>query len=100
MRGPHDLGGLDAGPIDKSQHDYQPWEKRVDAILMLLAQKGLVTNDETRFGIETLGAEQYERLTYYEKWIASVTHALVVRGSITTDELGRKMADVATRPAE
>ena len=67
---------------------------------MLLAQKGLVTNDETRFGIETLGAEQYERLTYYEKWIASVTHALVARGLITTDELGRKMADVATWPAE
>ena len=100
MRGPHDLGGLDAGPIDKSQHDYALWEKRVDAILMLLAQKGLITNDETRLGIEILGAEQYERLTYYEKWIASVTYALVSRGLITTDELGRKMAEVEGRPAE
>lgn len=100
MRGPHDLGGIAAGPIDKSQHDYALWEKRVDAILMLLAQKGVVTADEQRLGIEILGAEEYERLTYYEKWIASVARCLVQRGILTTDELGRRMAEIATRPAE
>ena len=101
MRGPHDLGGLDAGPVaPKSQHDYALWEKRVDAILMLLAQKGVVTADEQRLGIETLGTEEYERLTYYEKWIASVARCLVQRGILTTDELGRRMAEVATRPSK
>jgi hypothetical protein len=100
MRGYHDIGGLNAGPIDKSQHDYALWEKRVDAILVLLSKKGLITTDELRLGIETLGADKYERLSYYERWIASVSRALVARGVITTDELGRKMADVATRPAE
>jgi hypothetical protein len=100
MRGYHDLGGLDAGPIDRSQHDYALWEKRVDAILVLLASKGLISVDELRNGIETLGADVYERTTYYERWIASVTRALMARGVITTDELGRRMADVARRPAE
>lgn len=97
MRGYHDIGGLDAGPIDKSQHDYQLWEKRVDALLVLLSQKGFITTDELRLGIESLGADVYERLTYYERWIASVTRALVDRGVITTDELGRRMAAVADR---
>jgi hypothetical protein len=97
MRGYHDIGGLNLGPIDSSQHDYALWEKRVDAILVLLTRKGVITVDELRHGIETLGADAYERLTYYERWIASVSRALQARGVITTDELGRRMAAVAER---
>jgi hypothetical protein len=97
MRGHHDIGGLPLGPIDKAQHDYALWEKRVDALLVLLAGKGIITVDELRNGIENLGADQYERLSYYERWISSVTRALVSRGVITTDELGRRMAEVGGR---
>lgn len=100
MRGYHDIGGLSLGPIDKDQHDYALWEKRVDAMLVLLANKGLITTDELRRGIETLGADVYERLGYYERWIASIARALVDRGVITTDELGRRMADVGRRTQE
>lgn len=92
MRGYHDIGGLDLGPVEQSDHDYALWEKRVDAMLVLLARKGVITVDELRWGIETLGADAYEKLTYYERWIASVTKALLARGVITTDELGRRMA--------
>ena len=35
-RGNHDMGGLTAGEINKNEHDYALWEKRVDAIMMLL----------------------------------------------------------------
>lgn len=101
MRGPHDLGGLGAGSVDtKTQHDHALWEKRVDAMLVLLSTKQLITTDELRLGIETLGAEAYERLSYYERWVASVCHALVARGVITTDELGRRMAAAAQRARE
>lgn len=92
MRGYHDVGGLPLGKIDASQHDYAMWEKRVDAILVLLSKKGVITVDELRWGIETLGADAYEKLGYYERWIASVAKALLARGVITTDELGRHMA--------
>jgi nitrile hydratase subunit beta len=95
MRGYHDIGGLPLGAIERSEHDYALWEKRVDAMLVLLSRKGLVTTDELRLGIETLGADAYERLSYYERWIASITRALVARGVITTDELGRRMAAAA-----
>ena len=97
MRGYHDIGGLSLGAVERSEHNYAFWEKRVDAMLVLLSRKGLITTDELRLGIETLGADAYERLSYYERWIASITRALVARGVITTDELGRRMAAAAAR---
>lgn len=100
MRGYHDIGGLSSGPIDRKEHDYALWEKRVDALYVLLVNKGLITPDELRHGIETLGADVYERLAYYERWISSVSRALVARGVITTDELGRRMADASRRAGE
>lgn len=97
MRGYHDLGGLPLGPVEFDEHDYALWEKRVDAMLVLLSKKGIITVDELRLGIETLGADAYERLSYYERWIASIVRALMARGIITTDELGRRMAAAAAR---
>ena len=100
MRGYHDIGGLPSGAMERGQHDYALWEKRVDAMLVLLSSKKLITTDELRLGIETLGAEAYERLSYYERWIASIARALVARGVITTDELGRRMTDAGRRARE
>ena len=52
MRGYHDMGGLPAGPVERSEHDYALWEKRVDALQVLLSAKGQITTDELRRGIE------------------------------------------------
>jgi hypothetical protein len=102
MRGTHDLGGLPAGPIDPSEHDKAPWEKRVHALLLLLADpaRNLVNVDELRRGIEALGADEYHRLAYYERWITSITNNLLHKGVLTTDELGRKLAEVEAREAK
>ena len=35
-RSHHDMGGLDAGHIQYKEHDYEFWEKNVDAMLVLL----------------------------------------------------------------
>ena len=68
MHAYHDLGGLPAGPLDLSEHTYAPWEERQAAMLVLLAEPrcGVMTVDELRRGIESLGAAEYDRLTYYE----------------------------------
>src|SRR5690606_19483413 len=99
MRGTHDLGGQPAGPIDRSEHDYEPWEERIDAMMVLPGEKGVLSVDERRRGIEALGAEAYARLSYYEKWIASAANLLIEKGVFTVDELGRKMAEVEARAA-
>ena len=99
MRGYHDMGGQPAGPVSRDEHDYAIWEKRVDALYTLLIRKGVLTTDEVRRGIESLGAEAYERMSYYERWIASITATLLQRGLLTVDELGRRMAEVEARHA-
>ena len=37
-RAAHDVGGLEFGPIDRSEHDLALWEKRTDAMLILLSR--------------------------------------------------------------
>jgi hypothetical protein len=99
MRAPHDLGGQPAGPIDRSEHQYAPWEKRVHALQILLSDpaRNFVSTDELRCAIESLGAEQYDRLGYYERWIVSMTDTLLRKGVFTVDELGRKLAEIEAR---
>jgi hypothetical protein len=97
MRGHHDMGGLPAGPVEQSEHDYALWEKRVDALMVLLSQRHLLRVDELRRNIEALPPDAYDRMGYYERWVTAIAHTLLQRGVVTTDELGRKLAEVAAR---
>jgi hypothetical protein len=99
MRGHHDMGGLPAGPVERSEHDYALWEKRVDALMVLLGspERRLIRVDELRRNIEALPPDAYDKMTYYERWVTSIANTLLQRGVVTSDELGRKMADVAQR---
>lgn len=103
QRGHHDMGGLPAGKVDRTEHDYEAWERRVDALMMLCSGvKGkhkLLTVDELRKNIEALTPQAYDQLAYYEKWISSLTQSLIQRGVITTAELARKMTEVEKRHA-
>jgi nitrile hydratase subunit beta len=98
----HDLGGQPGGPVVPAEHDYAIWEKRVDALMVLLASDECrhMTVDELRRNIESLGAEAYDTMSYYERWIHAITQTLIQRGIISVDELGRKMADVEQRAAK
>lgn len=91
MRRVHDMGGLPAGAVLRSEHDYAPWEKKVDALLRLLCAKGVMTLDELRRGIEELGPGAYDELGYFERWIASISNVLLEKGVIHVQELGEAM---------
>ncbi len=99
---PHDLGGEPAGPVDTSEHASAFWEQRVDAIRELtrrirLNGEPLIRVDEMRREIEGLGAKAYEELGYYEKWIRAMTSLLLEKGVISTEELGKKLAEIEAR---
>ena len=100
MRGPHDLGGLPAGPVDPSPHDMTFWEKQIDAMNQLLAQKGYRRTDENRRYVEMLGHDLYNTLTYYERWTAALTRVLIDKGVLTQDEVDAKVAQVRERLGE
>jgi hypothetical protein len=100
-RGHHDMGGLPAGKVERTEHDYADWERRVDALMVLLSGirggKKLMTVDELRKNVEAIGPDAYERMSYYERWVTSITQTMIQRGVITTEELGRKMQEVQAR---
>ena len=101
QRGHHDMGGLPAGKVEPTEHDYAAWERRIDAMaVLLLGQKGAkkyFTVDEHRNAIESLPPADYDRLSYYEKWIHALTRCMVHRGVVSDEELSRKMAEVQKR---
>jgi hypothetical protein len=45
-RGHHDMGGLPAGTVERTEHDYAPWERRVDAMAVLLGNRRILTVEE------------------------------------------------------
>lgn len=92
----HDMGGLDAGPVDRSEHDYAHWEKEVDALRALLAdrKRRLMTVDELRRGIESLPPEDYDRLSYYGRWIRSIVTILTEKGVLDPAEIATKQAEL------
>jgi hypothetical protein len=88
MRRHHDMGGEPAGPVGIEEHELEPWEKRVDAIVRLLLAKRLMTLDEMRRGIEDLGPGAYDSMSYFERWIAATTNVLLAKGVLGVRELG------------
>lgn len=89
----HDRGGLpDAGPITRAEHELTMWEKRTDALLMLLSGPGrqMIRVDELRRAIESLPPDAYEKLSYYERWISAIETLLVEKGVVTKEEIDRK----------
>jgi hypothetical protein len=100
MRRHHDMGGEPAGPLDLTEHDHAPWEKKVDALLRLLLAKQVMTLDELRRGVEDLGPGAYDELSYFERWIAAITNVLLEKGVLHVQELGLAMAAAERRHAE
>ena len=97
MRSHHDMGGLPAGKVDRDEHDYAEWERRVDAVAVLLGRKRRLTVDERRRAIETLTPQAYDALSYYERWVVALGQTMIQRGLITSAELATKMREVGKR---
>jgi nitrile hydratase len=88
----HDMGGEPAGKAELTEHEYAEWERKVDAMNVLLwgirGGKRWMTVDEHRKNIEALPPEQYDKLSYYEKWVASTAATLVEKGVVSAVDLG------------
>ena len=90
----HDVGGLDFGNVDMQEHDLAFWERRVDAMIVLLANnRGAFKIDAMRRVIESYGEQQYDATTYYEKWCRALRNLLVEQGVISREELAAKLAE-------
>lgn len=89
-RAHHSLGGIPkfmCEPVDKAPHGLTDFDKEVDALRQVLGLRGIMTVDELRRGIEEIPEADYHRLSYYRRWIHSITDTLLRKGIITEDEL-------------
>jgi hypothetical protein len=84
-RAVHDRGGRPtAEPIDRAERELADWELLMDAIVGALGAEGVVNVDELRRGIESMPPEEYERASYYERWLYSVETILEEKGVLDT----------------
>ena len=93
----HDRGGWpDAGPINTAEHDLAMWEKRTDALLVLLSSPDtkLIRVDELRRAIESLPPDAYEKLSYYERWITAIETIMLEKGVFSKEEVEQKVKEI------
>jgi len=93
-RAVHDRGGwpTDAS-IDRTEHQLADWEVLTDALVGALGRAGVMNVDELRRGIESMPADEYERASYYERWLYSIEVILTEKGILAGGELDRRLAE-------
>jgi hypothetical protein len=94
---PTEMGGLAAGPVERTEHEYLPWEKRCHALANVLDMQKIISTEEKRRGVESLGGEIVGKLAYYERWIVAFANILFQKQILSPEELARKMEEVEAR---
>jgi nitrile hydratase len=95
MNGVHDMGGMHGmGPVAPDPREpafRQSWEGRVHALT--LASPTRANIDTGRHERELIPGHEYLRMTYYERWFASLRRLLLRGGQVTGQELESGRAD-------
>ena len=93
-RGVHDRGGWPSdAPIDRSEHELADWELLTDALVGALSRAGTMNVDELRRGIESMPSDDYERASYYERWLYAAETILTEKGVLAPGELEARLAE-------
>ena len=95
-KGPQDIGGEAAGPVDTTDHGMRFWERQANAFRSTVQATGITCTDELRRAAEDLG-DEYARLQYFEITTRAMRTVLLEKGIFTDDELKRKMAEIRAR---
>ena len=95
MNGVHDMGGMqNMGPVRPEKNEpvfHAEWERRVFA--MDEAVDGDWPGGAGRYQRELIPPAEYLRMSYYERWLWSLTELLVKSGMVTRKELATGVAE-------
>ena len=93
----HDVGGLEFSTINHSEHELTYYEKRVDALLMLLVGKQYFRVDALRRMIESYAEQEYDGVPYYDRWIRAIRNLLVEQEILGEEEISKRINEVCER---
>ena len=94
---PNDVGGQPSPTFVRVEHELAPWEKRCHALADVLDYHKLISTEEKRRGVEALGTEMVNQLSYYERWAATFAVLLFQKAILTPTDLSEKMKAVEAR---
>ncbi len=77
--------------IDRTEHELADWELLTDALLGTLGSQGVMNVDELRRGIESMPPDEYERASYYERWLYSIELILTEKGVLADGEIETRL---------
>lgn len=101
MNGVHDMGGMQGFGKVEVEPDEPPfhaaWEGRVLGLQRALLYTRAWNIDVFRHAQETVPARTYLTVSYYHRWLLSLTHSAIEYGLVQPDEL---QAGHALRPAK
>ena len=88
----HDRGGWPTDErIDRTEHELADWELHTDALVGALGARGVMNVDELRRGIESMPPDEYERASYYERWLFSMEAILAEKGIVGPGEVDARL---------
>ena len=93
MQRQHDMGGMEAGPIESHEHPTEPWAKMITSVAAALREKDLMRIDELRRALEDLPADVYAQ-DYFERWSEAMVNLLEEKGVLSRSEVEARMKNI------
>ena len=92
----HDMGGMNAGPVESDEHAAEPWAKMITAVAAALRDHDIMRIDELRRALEDLPEDIYKQ-DYFERWSEAMVNLLEEKGLLTRGEVMGKMDALKTQ---
>ncbi len=85
----HDIGGMQAGPIDVDDNVefHDAWETKVFAMMRALVYNEVFTLDEFRDAVERMEPTAYLGASYFHRWLDAIERLSIEKGVLTRAEL-------------
>jgi nitrile hydratase len=103
VNGIHDLGGMHGlGAVVREADEpvfHHDWERRVFALTLAAGFLGKWNLDMSRSAREQMPPAAYLATSYYEHWLYGLETLLAESGLLSRDEIDRRVAEGAPRPA-
>lgn len=92
----HDMGGMEAGPLEIDGHAAEPWAKTITALAAAMRERDTMRIDELRRALEDLPPDVYAQ-DYFERWSEAMVNLLEEKGLMTRAEVEERMRAIRAR---